>query len=122
MAEQSKRRLRQVNIAKEADYIIGRAQECDARVVTLGQLVFFSTETGDAWMLDPEDGLALCLARDGVLQDFTIAETAEQFAIQWSATYRIEGDRFIVSENAGRTRVIFGYPTKEIRDAAEKTC
>ena len=122
MAKQSKRLVRQVNIAKQAEYIVGRAQECDARIVALGQLVFFSTDTGDAWMVDPEDGLALCLAREGVQQDFAIAETAEQFAIQWNATYRIDGDSFIVSENAGRTKVIFGYPTKEIRDAAEKTC
>ena len=44
---------KQVNIQDEVDYIISRAGECDARVVTLGPLVFFSTEAGDAWLLDP---------------------------------------------------------------------
>jgi hypothetical protein len=34
-------------------------------VVTLGQLVFFSTASGDGWMLDPEDGLAFKLAGVG---------------------------------------------------------
>src|SRR5277367_235963 len=33
--------------------------------VTVGQLVLFSTETGDAWLLDPADRLAARLARDG---------------------------------------------------------
>jgi len=33
-------------------------------VVRFGPIVFFSTETGDAWMLDAEDGQAACLARD----------------------------------------------------------
>src|SRR5438477_10913332 len=28
------------------------------RIVTIGQLVLFSTETGDAWLLDPGDRLA----------------------------------------------------------------
>ena len=49
-------------VLREVDYIVGRAAESDARVVTLGQLVFFSTQTGDAWLLDPEDHLALPLA------------------------------------------------------------
>src|SRR5260370_11038447 len=30
-----------------------RAAQYDASFVTAGPLVFFSTETGDAWMLDP---------------------------------------------------------------------
>jgi len=49
----------QISITGEANYIIGRAKNNDARVVVLGPLVFFSTETGDAWMLDPEDGPTL---------------------------------------------------------------
>ena len=69
----------EVSITREADYIIGKARQCDSRVVRLGNIVLFSTETGDAWMLDPEDRLALCLARDGVKQDYTILETQTSF-------------------------------------------
>src|ERR1700736_5190448 len=55
---------RQVNLAqpnvvlREVDYIVERAARCDPRFVTLGQLLFFSTDTGGAWMLDPEDHFA----------------------------------------------------------------
>ncbi len=106
----------QMNITTEADYIIERAQERDGRVVSLGPLVFFSTETGDAWVLDPADSLALCLARDGERQSFHITETASQFAIDWQANYRIEGDLFIVFEQrSGRTRSIAGYPVRELK-------
>ena len=52
-------------VLREVDYIVKRAARCDPRFVTLGQLLFFSTDTGDAWMLDPEDHLALCLATAG---------------------------------------------------------
>ncbi len=54
-----------LSIIGEAGYIVGRAVARGRRVVTLGDLVFFSTDTGDAWMLDPADNFALCLAHDG---------------------------------------------------------
>jgi hypothetical protein len=56
---------KEVSIKGEIDHIVRRAAHYDARVVSLPPLVFFSTETGDAWVLDPEDNLGLCLARDG---------------------------------------------------------
>ncbi len=52
-------------IRREIDYIIGRVLRLEGRVVSLGPLIFFSTDSGDAWMLDPSDGGASCLARDG---------------------------------------------------------
>src|ERR1700749_1715507 len=52
-------------LADEVRYILRRAAEHDGRVVTIGQLILFSTETGDAWLLDPSDQLAARLARDG---------------------------------------------------------
>ena len=110
----------QMGITDEANYIISRAQDNDARVVTLGPLILFSTETGDAWMLDPEDGLALCLARAGEAQPFTITETSANFSIEWKASYQIDGDVFIVTEGAGRTRSILGYPTAEILRATRR--
>jgi hypothetical protein len=110
----------QMSITGEANYIIGRARDYDARVVTLGPLIFFSTGTGDAWMLDPEDGLALCLAQGGEAQPFTITETATTFSVEWKASYQIDGDMFIVTERPGRIRAISGYPTSEILQAARR--
>jgi hypothetical protein len=109
-----------MSITNEASYIIGRAQNREGRLVTLGSLIFFSTGTGDAWMLDPEDGLALCLARDGNKQPFTIIDTPTNFGMEWNANYRIDGDAFIVSDQAGQVRTIFGYPTREILQAMHR--
>jgi hypothetical protein len=47
-----------LRLAQEIKSIQRRAAAYDARFVTVGPLVFFSTETGDAWMLDPSDQLA----------------------------------------------------------------
>jgi hypothetical protein len=105
-----------VNITREAEYIIKRAQACDSRVVGLGPLVFFSSQTGDAWVLDPADSLALCLVRDGERQAFSILETGATFRIAWAAQYRIDGEMFTVSMEDGRVRTILGYPTSEIEN------
>ena len=113
-------RREQVSITGEANYIISRAKSNGVRVVILGPLIFFSTETGDAWVLDPEDGLALCLAQGGEAQPFTITETTTDFSIEWKASYQIDGDVFIVTEGAGRTRSILGYPTAEILRATRR--
>jgi hypothetical protein len=51
-------RWKEVSIAEESLYIVAQAMVGDARVVSLPPLVFFSTATGDAWVLDAVDGLA----------------------------------------------------------------
>lgn len=120
MPSQSHRQVvsgEQISITREVNYIIKRAQESDTRVIRLGSLFLFSTRTGDAWLLDPEDNLALCLARDGERQSFTVTETAVSFGIEWSAHYRIDGEAFIVAEDSGQTKTILGYPTRELSQA-----
>ena len=107
----------EVSIAGEADYIVARAMAADARVVTLQPLVFFSTATGDAWVLDAEDNLALPLAAAGTRLPFAIAETPERFAIEWAGTFLIEGELMIFADRAGGARTIIGYPTREIAEA-----
>src|SRR4026207_2139508 len=42
-------------LADEVRYIQRRAADYDSRIVTIGQLILFSTKTGDAWLLDPAD-------------------------------------------------------------------
>ena|SRR3990172_8953132 len=109
----------QISISREADYIVQRAQEGEARIVRLGALVLFSTLSGDAWLLDIEDELALCLARSGEKQSFRIIETPTNFGIEWTANYRIEGEGFVVIEQTGQVRTIIGYPVNEILQAAK---
>ncbi len=123
MSKQKRRKLSrdQISVTGEANHIIGKAQEHDARVVTLGSIVFFSTDTGDAWMLDPEDKLALCLARDGAKQDYMILETESRFQIGWNARYDIQDDLFAVATADGRIHTIIGYPTEEIVRASKRT-
>jgi len=105
----------EVSFSEEARRIQSKAVGGKACIIRLGQIVFFSTESGDAWMLDPEDGYAVCLARDFEPRGIPIQETATKVAIGWNADYTIEGGAFTVVERHGSARTIMGYPVEEIQ-------
>ena len=52
-------------LTDEVRYIQRRAADHTGRVISIGQLILFSSKSGDAWLLDPSDQLAARLARDG---------------------------------------------------------
>ena len=104
-------------LADEVQYIQSRAAEYDSRIVTIGPLVLFSTQTGDAWVLDPAAHLAMPVAREGEPLPVQIGETAKNFTIGWTGQYRIDGDAFVyVDKDARRARTILGYPTQLIAE------
>jgi len=102
-------------LADEVRYILGRAAEHDGRVVTIGQIMLFSTETSDAWLIEPSDQLAARLARDGDPEPFHIEENETTFTIDWKGRHRIEGDAFVyMDRETGRLATIHGYPTHKL--------
>src|SRR3984893_9875772 len=105
-------------LADEVRYIQDKAANHDGRMVTIGQLILFSTDTGDAWLLDVTDQLAARLARDGDPEPIHLEETDTTFGIRWTGQYHIEGTAFIYADrDSGRVRTIFGYPTQTIARA-----
>lgn len=105
-------------LADEIAYIQDKAADHDGRIVTVGQLILFATDTGDAWLLDVTDHLAVRLARDGDPEPIYLEETDASFAIEWKGHYRIEGPAFIYADRGtGRITTILGYPTHKIADA-----
>lgn len=107
-------RQNEFSLKKEANYIVRQAQLRDARVVQIGPLVFFSTETGDAWLLDPQDGLSLCLAESGERQSYVISETGANFTIEWNSEFYIGNNTFTVSYPSGKVKTITGYPLEAL--------
>ena len=105
------------DIRGEIRYITQLAQAEDSRIVTVGNLVLFSTRTRDAWLLDPGDSFAVCLCREGERQPFRIIDAADTFAIDWTSRFAIDGAAFVVQERSGRVVAIHGYPTVEISAA-----
>jgi hypothetical protein len=102
-------------LAEEVRYIQRRAAQQDSRIVSLGQVPLFSSETGDAWVLDVRDQLATLIARDGDPLSVHIDETEKNFAIGWNGYYQIDGEAFVYRDkDTGSVRTIFGYPTQQI--------
>ena len=105
------------HLAGEIRYIQHRAAEHDGRFVTVGPLALFSTDTGDAWLLDPDGHLAARLARDGDPEEVYFEETDTRFAIGWKGEYRIHGDAFVyIDRDSGRMLTILGYPVRRIAE------
>jgi hypothetical protein len=114
MVEASRFRL-----ADEVRYIQRRAAEHDGRIFAVGQLVLFSTATGDAWLLDRSDLLAARLARDGESEPVHIEDTDTAFAISWTGRYRIDGPAVVYSDwENGRVVTILGHPTDKLAGTA----
>jgi hypothetical protein len=104
-----------IRLADEVRHIQQRAANHDGRIVTIGQLILFSTETGDAWLLDRTDLLAARLSQNGEAEPIQIVETAATFAIEWTGSYRINGPAFVYSDrDTGRVITILGYPTYKL--------
>ena len=105
------------SLSQEINTIIQMSHQREARLLTLGRLIFFSTETGDAWILDPDQGRARCLSLDGEKQPVTINENAVDSIFDWDSEYRIKGSLFTVLEYSGPVRTVLGYPTRHIEEA-----
>ncbi len=103
-----------IDIKKEIRLIINKAQKYSGHIVRLNELIIFSTHTGDAWILDTDDNLAICIVKEGVKQKYRIIETSNQFGFDWDYKYQIDRDKFIVTNKMGGIRTIIGYPLTEI--------
>ena len=106
-------------LADEVRYIQRRAADHDGRIITIGQLVLFSTDTGDAWLLDRSDLLATRLARNGETEPIHIEETDTVFTIDWRGSYRLDGPAFVYSDReTGQVVTIIAYPTDKLAETA----
>jgi hypothetical protein len=85
-------------LADEVRYIQRRAAEHDSRIVSIGQVVLFSSESGDAWMLEPSEYLAVRLASDGHPEPIHIEDTETTFTVAWTGQYRVMGPAFLYTD------------------------
>ncbi len=81
----------------------------EATLNCLGNFIFFSTQSGEGWMLDHRKNCALRLAEKGGIAPYTILESKDRFQVEWKERFRIEGDLFIASLK-GEETVFQEYP------------
>ncbi|MDQ6878182.1 MAG: hypothetical protein M3082_10900 [Candidatus Dormibacteraeota bacterium] len=108
----------------ECEAIAAAAEEGIVKIVMTGPeatasqpLVLFSTASRDAWLLDPEEDLALCLVWAGTKQPAAIDGQARGIQVAWDGTFELAGDFFKVDVRHPEigARAIGGYPLDELR-------
>lgn len=89
--------------------------------LTSRQFVLMATEDGDAWLLDPQEEKALCLAWHGVRQEVVVRDLPTRLEIQWHGTFQLNGPFFAVqTDHPGvGSRYIGGYPMDQLRECLE---
>ncbi len=111
----------QLSLKAEVEKIQQAAVAGKSEVRTIGVFVLFSTESGNAWLLELTDMDALLVARDGAACEVDIIESAETMEINWSHQFAVRNKRLVVTSYADKTeQVLEGCPTHSIWAAIKK--
>ncbi|MEZ5632416.1 MAG: hypothetical protein R3F09_17125 [Burkholderiaceae bacterium] len=110
----------------ELDLIIRAARAGETKIIITGPemvtvpLVLFTSQ-GDAWMLDTNDDMAMCLIWQGEALPRSIRDAGRNIEIDWDGSFALDGEGFAVDTDhpgIGR-RIIYGYPLQELRQAID---
>lgn len=99
--------------------MIGLAKYGADTVVYFKTCMMFSTEDGDAWLLDVEAGAALCLCWKGRDQMVNVSEREDAFFVEYDSSYSVRSGNFVVASDSPQIgqRMIFGaYPVSAIAE------
>jgi len=107
-----------LSFAAEVDHIIECALEGSCTLVRIKSCVLFSSEDGDAWLLDADDNRALCLSWHGERQPAKIVEDEKTFHVEYNAVFDVTDVRFWVDSDNPKIgqRTIIGYPAHDIAE------
>jgi hypothetical protein len=111
----------------ECEIVLRAAREGIEKIIMTGPealsipLVLFACR-GDAWLLDPDEQMALCLMFGGQQQDRTFNDRGPEIEIAWDGAYAFDGQAFTVTTEHALigTRTIMGYPLAELRGVIDK--
>lgn len=125
--EQTEAKTGVESLEAECEIILRAAREGIEKVIMTGPetmtvpLVLFASQ-GDAWLLDPDENMALCLIFAGQQQDRNFIDAADGIEIDWDGVFALDGESFSVTTEHPLigTRVIMGYPLAEIRRVIDK--
>lgn len=88
----------------------------------VGPFVLFSTGKGDAWLLEPDEGLAMRLVWQGARVEPAINDDRARMEIAWDGAYELLGDFFRIDSDGPELgeRAIAGYPLEVVRKLIDR--
>ena len=115
-------------LKQECDAISRAELNGDIRVVLtgpeigIGPFIVFSTGIGDAWLLDPENQLAMCLVWRNQKIEPDLKEDPRTILIGWHGAYEILGDMFRIESDQAEIgiRAVGGYPLDGVRKVIDR--
>jgi hypothetical protein len=78
-----------------------------------GNFIFLSHYTGEAWLLDHRENLALRLVDNYKPLPYKLLETDDSLSIEWKERFHIDSEIFIAIRD-GKQSTFFNYPTAEL--------
>ncbi|RZI40438.1 hypothetical protein EGT07_24210 [Herbaspirillum sp. HC18] len=127
-AAETARRADGPTLVKECEAIVAAALAGAGKLVITGPeiidrpLILFSTTDGDAWLLEPNEGMVCALCWHGERLVAHVRDDGIHGEVNWDGHFTLAGDAFVVALDvpAIGDRSILGYPLRELRDAMRK--
>jgi hypothetical protein len=111
----------QVSVRQEVARIQEAAARREAKIMHLGVFVLFSTEAGDAWLLELSDMDGVQVANQGEVIELEMEENAETIEINWSHRFVIKEGKFVATAYKDKSVITHGdYPVHSIQSAIRK--
>jgi len=111
----------QFSLQNEINSIQKTASKSKFKVRELGVFVLFSTEKGDAWLLEVAESDALQLASEREIMTVELEENPDTIEIFWTHTFAIENKQFIITDYKDKkVQAIEDYPTHAISAAIKR--
>ena len=112
----------QLSLRSEVEKLQKAAVERRNSLYTLGVFVFFTTDTGDGWLLEVSEMDALQVARDGQILEVEIEENAETIEVNWSHKFSMKNNIFQVRDYKSKESASYpDYPGNRLAKAVKKT-
>jgi len=88
---------------------------------TLGVFIFFTTETGDGWVLEISEMDALQIAKGGQKIEVEIEESEETIEVNWSHKFSVKNNVFQVTDYKTKETTVFdAYPGNRLAKAVKQ--
>jgi len=111
----------QISLNGEVKKIQQAAVDGKSEVRTIGVFVLFSTDGGDAWLLELTEMDALLVAQGGKAINVEIVESAETLEINWSHRFAVKNRQLQVTAYADKKEdMLVGCPVHSIQAAIKK--
>jgi len=100
-------------ISLKAESVAKSAAAGEATIDCIGNFIFFSTDSGQAWMLDHRNNYALRLADNRKILNYRINESKEKFQVEWKERFIIKNNQFYI-QGKDKYELINGCPVDAI--------